>query len=201
MAMSRGAFFVDKDGTLVEDVPYNIDPSLVVFRPGAIEALREIQLWGLSIVLVSNQSAVARGLCGVPEVRALFQSIERRLGDAGVEVTESLFCPHHPEGVIAEYSRACDCRKPADGLLREAAARHDICLERSYMAGDILDDVEAGNRAGCTTFLLSPGGETEWHGGDFRRPDFVAKDLLEVAEIILGLGMEMPVSDLTEAHR
>jgi histidinol phosphatase-like enzyme len=95
------------------------------------------------------------------------------------------YCPHHPEGSVADYAIACDCRKPQAGMLRQAARDHDIDLRGSFMVGDILDDVEAGHAAGCRAVLIDAGSETEWLSGPGREPDFIAAGLDEAATFIL----------------
>jgi len=103
----------------------------------------------------------------------------------GVVLDAVYHCPHHPEGSDARYALACDCRKPEPGLLLRAAHEHRLDLGRSWLIGDILDDVEAGRRAGCRTVLLDVGSETEWRGGRLREPDRVAKSLTEAVDAIL----------------
>jgi D-glycero-D-manno-heptose 1,7-bisphosphate phosphatase len=95
-------------------------------------------------------------------------------------------CPHHPEGTTAAYAVTCSCRKPAPGLILQAARDKDLDLVRSWMVGDILDDVEAGRRAGCSTILIDNGNETEWQLTDERRPRYLATDLTHAAEIVVG---------------
>src|SRR5690606_16490855 len=103
----------------------------------------------------------------------------------GVQLAGAYYCPHHPEGVVDGLAVACACRKPGDGLLRRAAADLGLALDRSWMVGDILDDVEAGRRAGCRTVLLDVGHETEWRAGPLRRPHHMAPDLPAAVEVIL----------------
>jgi D-glycero-D-manno-heptose 1,7-bisphosphate phosphatase len=179
------AVFLDKDGTLVDDVPYNVDPALIRLAPGAAEALPRLRDGGFRLFVVSNQSGVARGL--FPE--SALVGVERRLrammAEHGVALDGFLYCPHDPEGVVADYAIACDCRKPAPGMIREAASEHRIDLAHSWLVGDILDDVEAGHRAGCRTILIDNGNETEWRPGPGRAPDDTAADLAEAARLIL----------------
>lgn len=183
----RPAVFLDKDGTLLEDVPYNVEPTLMRLSPGAGPALRRLADEGFALVVVSNQSGVARGLFPA----AALTGVERRLGELlapyGVELSGFHFCPHHPEGTVQRYARECECRKPRPGLLRRAASELGIELSHSWMVGDILDDVEAGGRAGCRTVLLDNGGETEWRTGECRSPERVTTDLGEAAAVILRL--------------
>jgi D-glycero-D-manno-heptose 1,7-bisphosphate phosphatase len=189
--MSARAVFLDKDGTLVEDVPYNVDPELIRPTEGALEALRLLQEAGYLLVVVSNQSGVARGL--FPE-RALV-GVEKRLrailSTAGVNLAGFYYCPHHPQGSRPEYAVDCTCRKPKPGLLLRAAREHDIDLRSSWMIGDILNDIQAGKAAGCKTILLNNGHETEWVLTPDRQPDFLVRNLPEAAEIVFGVDFSL----------
>ena len=182
---ARRAVFLDKDGTLIEDVPYNVDPKKIVLAPGAVEGLTALHESGYSLVIVSNQSGVARGLFPEPALREVERTLRRMLAEFGVPLAGFYYCPHHPDGTVASQAIICPCRKPAPGLLRRAADELGIELARSWMVGDILDDIEAGRRAGCRTVLIDNGNETEWHGGKHRRPHYVAADLSEAARLIL----------------
>jgi D,D-heptose 1,7-bisphosphate phosphatase len=180
----RRAVFIDKDGTLLEDVPYNIDPSRFQFTPHAMEGLALLRDAGFGLVLVSNQSGVARGFFSEDDLLRSLAALEARLAAAGVPLLGVYYCPHHPEADAAMAS-TCDCRKPLPGLLFRAARAHALDLAASFCIGDILNDVEAGNRAGCRTVLLCRGTETEWRPGPFRTPDFRTTNLFEAARLIL----------------
>lgn len=174
------AVFVDKDGTLVEDLPYNVDPERMRFTPHALPALRLLSTHGYRIVVVTNQPGVALGYFGLDALQRLRRAMARRLARAGVPLTGFYACPHEPGP-----QPLCECRKPAPGLLQLAARRHGLDLSRSWMVGDILDDVEAGRRAGCRTVLLDVGNETVWRPGPLRVPDGRARDLQAAADFIL----------------
>lgn len=180
------AVFLDKDGTLVEDVPYNVDPALLRFTPGAIPALQLLAREGFAIVIVSNQSGLALGNFTRGEFAALQRALVARIREeAGVEVTGFYACPHAPgPGNVP----ACLCRKPAPGMLRQAALAHRLDLGASWMVGDILDDVEAGRRAGCRSILLDVGNETVWRMSPLRTPHHRCADLHEAARVIVGRG-------------
>ena len=181
----RALVFIDKDGTLVENVPYNADPARVCLVAGAAEAARRLHAAGYALVVVTNQSGVARGYFPETALAEVEAAVRARLAQAGVPLEGFYYCPHHPDGVVAEYRRACRCRKPAPGLLVRAAYRRGVNLSRCWMIGDILDDVEAGRRAGCRTVLVDTGGETEWATGRWRTPHHVARDLGEAAALIV----------------
>ena len=168
-APQRPCLFIDKDGTLVENVPYNVDPALLRFMPGAGEALARLQAAGLALVIVTNQSGLARGRFTRAEFARLQQVLLQRLQDEfGVSIDGVEVCPHGPD---SEGRPACLCRKPAPGMLIRAAHRHGLDLKRSWMVGDTLDDVEAGHRAGAGGLLLDTGGETVWRRSPLREPD------------------------------
>jgi histidinol-phosphate phosphatase family protein len=185
VAVSGRAVFLDKDGTLVDDVPYNVDPAQVRLMPGAGAGLRRLHAAGYRLVVVSNQSGVARGLFPESALAGVEHRLRELLQEEGVPLDGFYWCPHHPEGTVAEYAVACDCRKPAPGLLLRAAREQGIDLARSWFVGDILHDVEAGRAAGCTTVLLDNGHETEWVLTPQRQPHYTAPDLVAAAALIL----------------
>jgi D-glycero-D-manno-heptose 1,7-bisphosphate phosphatase len=179
------AVFLDKDGTLIEDVPYNVDASLMRLTPGAGGALRRLSDAGYKLFVVSNQAGVARGLFPESALRGVAECLESMLASYGVALDGFYYCPHHPEATVPEYAASCLCRKPAPGMLVRAVAEHGVTLEQSWMIGDILNDVEAGRRAGCRTILLDNGNETEWELSRLRLPDCVVSDLNAAADRIL----------------
>lgn len=170
----------------MENVPYNVDPAQVRLAAGACSGLSLLRAAGYLLIVVSNQSGVARGYFGEEALQAVEARLRALLAAGSVELDGLYYCPHHPDGRVAEYRRDCACRKPKAGLLRRAAAEHGIDLERSWLVGDILDDVEAGRRAGCRTVLLDNGNETEWVLTPERMPDLTAADLNGAARAILG---------------
>lgn len=187
MALRR-AVFIDKDGTLVEDVPYNVDPDRIRLAPGAGEALGALVAAGFELVVVSNQPGVALGKFIEGALRLVETRIRGLLAPYGVPIAAFQWCPHHPEGRVRGYDVACTCRKPRPGLLQTAAAKRGLDLTQSWMVGDILDDIEAGRRAGCRTILLDVGHETEWEPGAMREPHHKARDLREAAALIVSAG-------------
>jgi D-glycero-D-manno-heptose 1,7-bisphosphate phosphatase len=183
----KKAVFLDKDGTLVEDVPYSCDVNRIRLMPGVRQGLRRLDAAGYVLIVVSNQSGVAHGLFSVEALSCVEMKLRALLADADVRLDGFYYCPHHPDGRIPAYATACDCRKPSPGLFMQATSDWAIDLTASWMVGDILHDVEAGRRAGCRTILLDNGHETEWHLGAYRCPDYVAADLDAAADIILAV--------------
>lgn len=179
----RPAVFIAKDGTLIENVPYNTDPALLRFRPGAAEALGALAANGWALLVVTNQSGLARGYFTRTQFARLQERLEKGLQQAAdVALLDFLVCPHAP---APDGGPACLCRKPAPGLLRRAARRHAIDLASSWMVGGLLDDVEAGHRAGCRTLLLSDRGQSPWRHTPLRPPEAVCHDWAGVVRHIL----------------
>jgi D-glycero-D-manno-heptose 1,7-bisphosphate phosphatase len=183
--MQQRAIFLDKDGTLIEDVPYNVDPARIRLAPGAGRALRPLKAAGYRLVVISNQSGVARGYFALTALAAVGARLRALLAAEGVSLDGFYVCPHHPQGSVAEFARPCDCRKPAPGMIARAAGELGIDCALSWFIGDILDDVEAGRRGGCRTVLLDNGHETEWVQTSERRPHIIAADLPDAARRIL----------------
>jgi histidinol-phosphate phosphatase family protein len=150
----RPAVLLDRDGTVVRDVPYNADPAAVVLEPDAGRAIGWMRDAGFEVVVVSNQSAVARGLCSEADVRAVNERVQSLLQAEGAGVDAFYFCPHHPE-----RGDACDCRKPEPGLLLRAARERGLDLGKSFLVGDSERDLEAGRRAGVRSLAY---GGTGW---------------------------------------
>jgi D,D-heptose 1,7-bisphosphate phosphatase len=182
------AIFLDKDGTLVDDLPYNVEPRRMMLSSGAGPALRLLARLDYRFFVVTNQSGIAHGYFGEDSMR----DVSDRLGDLLFREHLSLdgfyYCPHHPEGIVASYAIDCRCRKPEPGMLLQAANEHGVDLRSSWMIGDILHDVEAGNRAGCRTLLIDNGNETEWRLGPRRIPTRMAPDLYAAAVLIASHG-------------
>ncbi len=186
------AVFVDKDGTLVEDLPYNVDPARMRFTARALQALRLLHGHGYRIVVVTNQPGIALGHFSLDALHLLRRAMAQRLARAGVPLTGFYACPHEP-GPGPEP--LCSCRKPAPGMLQLAARTHGLDLTQSWMVGDILDDVEAGHRAGCRSVLMDVGNETVWRPGPLREPHGRVADLYQAAEWILTNQAAVPAPD------
>lgn len=175
--MKRIGIFFDKDGTLVEDVPYNVAPEHIRMSLHAERALAALAEVDAGLFVITNQPGIALDYFSPSALANVQQALSDVFLQNGVRLSGFYYCPHHPEGAIPRYSFPCACRKPAPGLLLRAAREHDIDLGRSWMIGDILNDIEAGRRAGCRTVLINNGNETEWLLSPMRTPDYVAEDL------------------------
>jgi D-glycero-D-manno-heptose 1,7-bisphosphate phosphatase len=150
----RVATFLDRDGTLTHPWHYPSKPAHLVLYDDVAPPLRELQRRGVLLVVVTNQSGLARGIFSEAEFRIAQASLHRRLLALGVRLDAVYHCPHHPDGTVAALSVRCRCRKPEAGMLLRAAREHNIDLARSWMVGDFASDVEAGRRAGCRTVRI-----------------------------------------------
>lgn len=167
--MSRGdsatalckAVFLDRDGTINEEKNYLHLPEDFVFIPGVPQAIRRLNQAGFLVVVVTNQSGVARGYFELTDVQRLHEHVACGLAAEQAHVDGFYICPHHPEAGQGLERRQCDCRKGAPGLLLQAAEELHIDLQQSFMVGDKDADLEAGRRAGCTPFLVLTGYGTE----------------------------------------
>lgn len=175
------AIFLDKDGTLIDDIPYNVDPAEIRLSNRAGEGLRVLSQLGYPLIVVTNQAGIARGFFKEEALGPVRQRLEELLARHGASMTGFYYCPHYPDAAVTEYTFACDCRKPLPGMLLKAAGEHGIDLARSWMIGDILNDVEAGHRAGCRSVLIDSGNETEWVLSPERDPEYIASDLHDAA--------------------
>jgi D-glycero-D-manno-heptose 1,7-bisphosphate phosphatase len=188
----RAAAFIDRDGVinaLVAD-PRSGHPESplrvqdVALLPGAAAALHRLAAAGWPLIGVSNQPAAAKGVVSVDDLQAIQARVTELLAGAGVRFDDFRLCLHHPDGVLPELTGPCDCRKPAPGMLLEAARTHDLDLARSWMVGDTDADVLAGRAAGCSTLLITHGPSAHKRLGA-AVPDTTAADLREAAGVIL----------------
>lgn len=169
------AVFVDRDGTLMVDPVYARSPDQVRLLPGAAEGLRMLEEKGFSIVIVTNQSGLARGYFDEHNLAAVNARLRDELRARGAAFRALYYCPHHPE-------EDCSCRKPRPGLLLRAADELNLDLSASFTIGDRGWDIEAGKAAGTRTVLIS---DNAMDDDGSKRADFIAKNLVEAARLIL----------------
>jgi D-glycero-D-manno-heptose 1,7-bisphosphate phosphatase len=186
------AVFLDRDGTINEEVGYmdNLDKFKVI--PCAYEAIRLINESGMKVVVISNQSGIARGLLSEELVKKTHYYLQTILRQQGAYVDNFYYCPHHPTTGTEPYRQICNCRKPAPGMLLQAAQDLDIDLTKSYIVGDRYNDMEAGRKIGVRGILVKTGfGQSVLHGDGpdkatpQNKPDFIAEDILEAVKWIL----------------
>ena len=181
----KRAVFIDRDGTINVEKEYLYLSEEFEFIPGAVKAIRFLNEAGFLVVVVTNQSGVARGYYTEEDVHLLHRHIASRLEQSGARVDAWFYCPHHPAG-RGSYALPCRCRKPQPGMLQEAALRFDIDLESSIMIGDKLVDVAAGRAAGCRSILVRTGYGADEESSLPESVD-VFDDLLAAAEYLVGL--------------
>ena len=153
----RSAVFLDRDGTMIEDVGYLDAIARVAFFPWTIDSIRALNRAQLAVVVVTNQSGIARGLFSEAFVESTHRYMSSRLEAGGARVDAYYYCPHHPGGTVAPYARRCDCRKPARGLIERAAADLGLDVSRSFVVGDKWLDVQLGRAVGAHTILVRKG--------------------------------------------
>lgn len=177
------AVFLDRDGTLVHPRHYPSRPQDLLLYDGIGPALHALQRAGLRLVLITNQSGLARGYFTEDDLTRMHDYLSSELARWDVCLDGIYVCPHHPAGSIPHLAISCACRKPQPGLVQRAAADLGLDTARSWFVGDILDDMEAGKRAGCRTILVDLGTESLPATG-LRQPDFVARDTCQALAII-----------------
>ncbi len=181
----RRAVFLDRDGTINVEKGYMADPAQVDLLPGAAAAISRLAAAGLAVVVVSNQSGIARGRFSEKQMWAVQAEVERQLARAGAALDGFYYCPHHPEGEVERFRQVCACRKPATGLIQRAARELDLRLEGSFMVGDKRIDVACGRNAGLTSILVRSGHPFGPPASPAEEPELVAPDLAAAAWWIL----------------
>ena len=188
--MADRAIFLDRDNTIIENDGYLGDASKVKLLPGAATAIAALRRLGYRVVVVSNQSGVARGMFREEDVQAVNDEMCRQLREqAGAFIDASYYCPYHPEAKLPEYRVDHDWRKPKPGMLKQAALDFELDLAASWTIGDQPRDIAAGAAAGCRTILLRdpdhPGADTDpGAGGGGVSPNFIVKTLSDAARIV-----------------
>lgn len=179
------AVFLDKDGTIIEDVNYLKHASQIKFIPGSVEAIKMLNKAGYKVIVISNQSGIARGILTEDMLQAIDKNLHKRLLHQGAYLDGMYHCPHHPEHGLYPYKKECSCRKPNPGMLLKAAKDHDIDLAQSYMIGDHPTDIEAGKKAGTKTIFVLTGHGKEEKDRIKEAPDQIVESLLEAVKQIL----------------
>ena len=185
----RPAVFLDRDGTLNEEIGYVNHPSRFQVYPWAAEAVGELNRAGFAAVVVTNQAGVAHGYFDEALVETMHRKLRSEIEAGGAHLDGIYFCPHHPDGKVADYKGGCDCRKPGLGMIQRAAAELNLDISKSYVVGDRFLDVEMARRAGipCVFVLSGYGlGEYEYHHHLWpHRPWRVEKNVLDAVRAIL----------------
>jgi len=181
---SNKAVFLDRDGVICEDVHYMKDPSQFKLLPKVGDAIRLLNEKDWKVIVVTNQSGVARGYLTLEDLRRIHQKMITELRKLGAFLDAIYFCPHHPTVGLRPYRKECNCRKPKPGMLFQAAKDFNINLKRSFMIGDKAIDIQAGKEAGCLTILISSYRDKPLSDP---KPDFIATNLFEASKTILDL--------------
>lgn len=175
----RRAVFFDRDGTLNVEVGHLRRLDHFEMYPFASRAVKQVNEAGLLAIVITNQSGVARGFFPEAHVHSANAKLITHLEAGGARIDRIYYCPHHPEGPVEQFMQACNCRKPAPGMLEQAAADFGIALEESFVVGDRFVDVEAGLRAGASPVLVLTGAGVEelTTHRTARQPHHVADDV------------------------
>ena len=185
----RPAVFLDRDGTINEQMGYINHISRFQLLPGVGAAIARLNRQGMPVVVVTNQSGLARGYFPAALLEAVHEKMFRELAEAGAQIDALYLCPHHPEAKEARYRQACDCRKPKTGMLEQAARELGLDLGRSYVIGDRWSDLRCGAAVGASTILVLTGygrGDACYIGPTQAvQPDFIAEDLTAAVDWLL----------------
>ena len=184
----KPAVFLDRDGTICEQMGYINHPSRLVILPGVPEAIRVLNEKGFYVIVVSNQSGVARGYFPESLVQDINKIMVQSVLRQGGRIDAVYYCPHHPHGIVKKYAKRCECRKPDIGLINQALKRFPIDMGGSWVVGDTCSDLEMARNAGLKGVLVKTGyglGELQYvMPGRQVKPDYVAHDLLDAARYI-----------------
>ena len=181
--------FIDRDGTISEEVGYVNHLSRYQVYPWTAEAIRNLNEAGLKVFVVTNQAGVARGYFKEELVKQVHVKLVAEMTRAGASFDAIYYCPHHPSVGEAPYRQTCNCRKPKTGMLERAAAEFGIEVTHSFVIGDRYGDIELAHNAGARSIFVLSGyglGEYEYQRQNWKRqPDWVARDLLEASQVVL----------------
>ncbi|HWA98847.1 MAG TPA: HAD family hydrolase [Pirellulales bacterium] len=186
----QAALFLDRDGVVIEELGYVGLPDDAVLIPGAAAAIARVNAAGIPVVVVTNQAGVGRGYFTETDVQNVHHRIVEMLAAEGAKIDRFYHCPHHPQAAVERYRMACDCRKPAAGMLSLAAEELGLALERSMLVGDKASDLQAALAAGCTPVLVETGygKETAEKLGEWSSPNSIKvfPSIVQAAEFCLG---------------
>jgi D-glycero-D-manno-heptose 1,7-bisphosphate phosphatase len=186
--VTKPAVFIDRDGTMLDELGYVTPETEIKIYPFSAAAITRLVDAGLPVVVITNQGGIALGLYDHAFVQQTHAQLAQTLAQSGAAVTSWYYCPHHPDGKVAQYTMTCECRKPATGMLEAAARDLQLDLRASWVVGDQWRDVELAHRAGARSVLVRTGYgrglEANWPP-DIAQPTMVCDDLLAAADHIL----------------
>lgn len=184
----KRAVFLDRDGVITQEPPhYAHKLSQLALISKSAKAVRLLNENGFIVIVVCNQAGIARGYYREEDMILFNQAMKENLAKEGAHIDAIYYCPHHPEAKIERYRVACDCRKPRPGMLTRAEKELDIDLRQSFMVGDKISDIEAGERVGCKTVMVKTGYGVEELKNNRIECNYVADDLYDAAEHILSI--------------
>ncbi len=186
----NSAVFLDRDGTINEEVGYIDSSEKLIIIPGTVEAIRRLNERGMKVIVVTNQSAIARGIITEEDLNEINSALTEKLSMGGAFIDAIYYCPHHPTEGKGVYRVECECRKPGTGLLIRASYDFGIDLRKSYVVGDTITDIIMAKKAGAKGVLVLTG-----HGsshlnmlrnvGETGMPAYIAKDISEAVDWII----------------
>ena len=183
----RPAVFLDRDGTLSEERGFIDRLELIEIFPWTSDAIRLLNRAGFAVVVVTNQSAIGRGIIDLPFLQTVHDAFDRHLVRSGAKIDRYYYCPHHPDAPLPEYRMACRCRKPGPGMIEQATTELGLDPSQSFMVGDRLIDVACGHAAGVRSLLVRSGHSA--HRGEappgLSEPDAILNNLMEAVGWIL----------------
>ncbi len=185
--MNNIGIFLDRDGTINEELEFISSPDDVVLIPRSAEAIREANQLGLKVFVITNQSGIARGFIKEEELVKVHNKLVELLNNAGAHLDAIYFCPHHPEFGEPPYKIECDCRKPNSGMLRQAEKEFNIDLKKSFVVGDRIIDVQTAHAVGATGILVLTGygkNQIEEIQKNNIKIDYIAEDLYDAMQFI-----------------
>jgi D-glycero-D-manno-heptose 1,7-bisphosphate phosphatase len=187
--MPRPAVFLDRDGTILDELGYLTPDSTIHIYPFSVDAIRLLARGGYAVVIITNQGGIGLGLYDHAFVDRTHSMLNAKFREAGAEVAGWYYCPHHPEAVVPDLKCVCECRKPATGLVTAAAKDLDLDLSASWVVGDQWRDIDVAHRTGGRSVLVRTGYgrglEAKWPE-HIARPTHVADNLMAAAAVILG---------------
>jgi D-glycero-D-manno-heptose 1,7-bisphosphate phosphatase len=187
--MAKPAVFLDRDGTILDELGYLTPASTIHIYPFSIDATRLLVRAGFAVVIITNQGGIGLGLYDHAFVDRTHTMLDAKFAEAGATIAGWYYCPHHPEAVVAEWKCVCECRKPATGLVTSAARDLALDLSASWIVGDQWRDIEVAHRTGARSVLVRTGYgrglEAKWPE-NIARPTAVADNLMAATAVIVG---------------
>lgn len=177
------AVFLDRDGVITEDPPHyahRLDQLHII--PGSEQAIQRLNAHNFRVIVISNQSGVARGYYQEEDVKIFNDGMELLLAKAGAHIDALYYCPHHPDAIIERYKINCNCRKPKPGMILDAGRKYSLDLGNSFVVGDKWSDIEAGRAAGCKTVLVLTGHGKEEVDKKQGSADYIVLDLYDAVD-------------------